>query len=90
MKRDILSKKRLQMDRIDRRLSQLLLQRRSLVEEIVVLKKKNDLCLRDKNREHKIIQCIQRHARNKSEKKYLKQIYQIIFANNPTSSFNHQ
>jgi chorismate mutase/prephenate dehydratase len=70
---------RRKIDLIDRKILNLLEQRRQIAERIIKMKIKNGLKVTDRKRENEIIKNLIKRTKNKTLRKYLPQIYKIVF-----------
>jgi chorismate mutase len=70
---------RKKIDLIDKKILRLLEQRVQIAEKIIKIKIENGLSITDRKRENEIIENLIRQTKNKILKKYLPQIYKIIF-----------
>jgi len=70
---------RRKIDLIDRKILKLLDQRWQIAEKIIKIKIKSGLKVIDRKRENEIIKILMKKTRNKTLRKYLPQIYKIIF-----------
>jgi chorismate mutase len=70
---------RRKIDLIDRRILDLLDQRRQIAEKIIKMKIKSGLKVIDRKRENEIIRNLMKRTKNKILRKYLPSIYKIIF-----------
>jgi chorismate mutase len=78
-KENELKKLRKEIDKIDKKIVKLLEERLKIAEKIMKLKVKKGLNLTDKKREKEIIGNLTKQTNDLLLKKYLPQIYQIIF-----------
>jgi chorismate mutase len=70
---------RRKIDLIDRKILNLLNQRRRIAEKIIKMKIKSGLKVTDRKREGEVIKNLMKRTRNKTLRKYLPSIYKIIF-----------
>ena len=70
---------RRKIDLIDRKILDLLDQRRQIAEKIIKMKIKSGLKVTDRKRENEIIKNLMKRSRNKTLRKYIPSIYKIIF-----------
>jgi chorismate mutase/prephenate dehydratase len=70
---------RRKIDLIDRKILDLLDQRRRIAEKIIKMKIKSGLKVTDRKRENEIIKNLMKRNRNKTLRKYIPSIYKIIF-----------
>ena len=78
-KENELKKLRKEIDKIDKKIVKLLEKRLKIAEKIMKLKVKKGLNLTDKKREREIIENLTKQTNDLLLKKYLSQIYRIIF-----------
>lgn len=78
-KENELKKLRKEIDKIDKKIVKLLEERLKIAEKIMKLKVKKGLNLTDKKREREIIENLTKKTNDLLLKKYLSQIYRIIF-----------
>ncbi|MFZ8848293.1 MAG: chorismate mutase [Minisyncoccia bacterium] len=78
-KENELKKLRKEIDKIDKKIVKLLEERLKIAEKIMKLKVKKGLNLTDKKREREIIENLTKQTNDLLLKKYLSQIYRIIF-----------
>jgi chorismate mutase len=70
---------RRKIDLIDRKILDLLDQRRRIAEKIIKMKIKSGLKVTDRKRENEIIKNLMKRTKNKILRKYVPSIYKIIF-----------
>jgi len=70
---------RRKIDLIDRKILDLLDQRRQIAEKIIKMKIKSGLKVTDRKRENEIIKSLMKRTKSKILRKYLPSIYKIIF-----------
>jgi len=70
---------RRKIDLIDRKILDLLDQRRQIAEKIIKMKIKSGLKVTDRKRENEIVKNLMKRSRNKTLRKYIPSIYKIIF-----------
>jgi chorismate mutase len=70
---------RRKIDLIDRKILKLLEQRIQIAEKIIKMKIKSGLNITDRKRENEIIKNLTKKTINKNLRKYLPQIYKIVF-----------
>jgi chorismate mutase len=79
MKEDKISELRKRIDLLDRIILRLLEERLRLAKKIIKTKIKRGLEITDRKREKEIIENLKKATKNKILKKYLSQIYKIVF-----------
>jgi chorismate mutase len=88
MERDQLFDLRRKIDSIDRKILRLLEDRLKIAKEIMNVKIKRGLKITDKKREKEIIENLKKTTKNGILKKYILQIYKIIFKMSKTQRLN--
>jgi chorismate mutase len=79
MKKDQLFDLRRKIDSIDKKILRLLEKRVEIAKKIIKTKIKRGLEITDRKREKEIIENLKKATKNKILKKYLSQIYKIVF-----------